>query len=253
MVYGIYQSAAGMIVNQYRQSVLANNLANLDTAGFKSDMTAVRERRVEARENPTAASRSDRVLDRMTGGLLVAPTYTSFEQGHIEFTGGKLDVAIDGDGFLPVDDRGVTRYTRDGRLAVNRDGVLVTIAGGRPVLDERGNAISVSPDARGRLEINAAGEVEAGDATFGRIAMVQFADRSRLCKVGGNLFDAAGAEAQPVSPRFQTNSIELSTVDPTRAMVSMIEVSRAYELNANLVGLADATLGRAVNDIGRVS
>jgi flagellar basal-body rod protein FlgF len=252
MVYGIYQSAAGMIVNQYRQSVLANNLANLDTVGFKSDLTAVRERKVEARANPAGASRSDRILDRMTGGLLVAPTYTSFEQGHIEFTEGKLDIAIDGDGFLAVDDGGQTRYTRDGRLAVNRDGVLVTIAGGRPVLDEQGNPISVPTDARGRLEIHAGGQVEAGGTSFGRIGMVQFADRSRLCKAGSNLFDARGAKAQAVPPQFRTNSIESSTVDPTRAMVSMIEVSRSYELNANLVSLADTTLGRAVNDIGRI-
>ncbi len=253
MVYGIYQSAAGMIVNQYRHSVLANNLANLDTVGFKSDLTAVWERKVEARANPASASLSDRTLDRMTGGLLAAPTYTSFEQGPLEFTGGNLDVAIDGDGFIAVSDGGKTRYTRDGRLAINRAGVLTTISGGRPVLDEQGNSITVPANARGRVQISAGGEIQAGGTSFGRIGMVQFADRARLCKIGGNLFDAMGAEAQAVLPQFRVNSIENSTVDPTQAMVSMIEVSRAYELNANMVSLADSTLSRAVNDIGRVS
>ena len=87
---------------------------------------------------------------------------------------------------------------------------------------------------------------------LGRIGLVDFADRARLCKVGSNLFDAAGTQAETVTPRFRTNSIESSTVDPTKAMVAMIEVSRAYEMNANLVGLADTTLGRAVNDIARI-
>ena len=80
MVYGIYQSAAGMIVNQYRQAVLANNLANLDTVGFKHDLTIVRERQVETAEDGLSGRLSDRMLDRMTGGSLVAPTVTSFEQ-----------------------------------------------------------------------------------------------------------------------------------------------------------------------------
>jgi len=251
MVYGIYQSAAGMIVNQYRQSVLANNLANLDTVGFKHDLSVVRERRVETREDCLSCSLSDRVLDRMTGGSLVAPTVTTFEQGAIQVTGGALDVAIDGSGFFAVKDGSNTRYTRDGRFTVDGNGALVT-AGGRPVLDEQGQPIDIPEEARARLQIDANGSVRSGEEELGRIGLVDFADRARLCKVGSNLFDAAGTQAETVTPRFRTNSIESSTVDPTKAMVAMIEVSRAYEMNANLVGLADTTLGRAVNDIARI-
>jgi flagellar basal-body rod protein FlgF len=125
-------------------------------------------------------------------------------------------------------------------------------AGGRPVLDEQGQTIDIPPTARARLRIDANGAVRSGDVELGRVGLVNFADRSRLCKAGSNLFDAAGMQAEAVEPRFRTNSIESSTVDPTKAMVAMIEVSRAYEMNANLVGLADNTLGRAVNDIGRI-
>ncbi len=251
MVYGIYQSAAGMIVNQYRQSVLANNLANLDTVGFKHDLAVVRERRVETREDCMDCSSSDPILDRLTGGSLVAPTVTSFEQGALQVTGRDLDVAIDGQGFFAVKDGKNTRYTRDGRFSIDRDGTLVT-TGGRPVLDEQGATIEIPKAARVGLRIDANGAVRSGDDELGRIGLVDFADRSRLCKVGANLFDAAGAQAQAVTPRFRANSVESSTVDPTKAMVAMIEVSRAYEMNANLVGLADSTLGRAVNDVGRI-
>ncbi|HPD30060.1 MAG TPA: flagellar basal-body rod protein FlgF [Phycisphaerae bacterium] len=251
MVYGIYQSAAGMIVNQYRQAVLANNLANLDTVGFKHDLTIVRERKVETAEDALSGRLSDRILDRMTGGSLVAPTVTSFRQGEIQVTGRETDVAIEGNGFFAVSDGAKTRYTRDGRFSINNEGLLVT-AGGRPVLDDRGKTISVPETARGRIRIGEDGTVRSGDEAFARIGLVDFADRSRLCKVGANMFEAVGTRAEAVSPRLRTNSLESSTVDPTKAMVAMIEVSRAYEINANLVSMADTTLSRAVNDIGRI-
>ncbi|MGQ9649163.1 MAG: flagellar basal-body rod protein FlgF [Phycisphaerae bacterium] len=251
MVYGIYQSAAGMIVNQYRQAVLANNLANLDTVGFKHDMTVVRERKVETAEDVLSGRLSDRILDRMTGGSLVAPTVTSFRQGEIQVTGRDTDVAIEGNGFFAVSDGTKTRYTRDGRFSINKEGLLVT-AGGRPVLDDRGKTISVPQTAQGRIRIDEDGSVRSGGEAFARIGLVDFADRASLCKVGSNMFEAVGAQAEAVSPRLRTNSLELSTVDPTKAMVAMIEVSRAYEINANLVSMADTTLSRAVNDIGRI-
>jgi flagellar basal-body rod protein FlgF len=251
MVYGIYQSAAGMQLNDYRQSVLANNLANLDTVGFKHDMTLVRERKVASRENLGSSSLSDRMLDRMTGGSLVAPTVTSFEQGAIQDTGGDLDAAIDGNGFFAVNDGGKTRYTRDGRFTLNKEGVLVT-AGGRPVLDAQGQAIEVPSEARGGLRIDANGAVRSGDETLGRIGLVDFADRSKLCKVGSSLFEAGRVQPEAIAAQLRPGAVEASTVDPTKAMVAMVEVSRAYEQNANMVKLADSTLGRAVNDIGRI-
>jgi len=240
-----------MIVNQYRQAVLANNLANLDTVGFKHDLTIVRERQVETAEDGLSGRLSDRMLDRMTGGSLVAPTVTSFERGQIQVTGSQMDVAIDGNGFFAVNDGDKTRYTRDGRFSINANGLLVT-AGGRPVLDEQGGTIAVPEEVRGRIVIDADGSVQSNGEVLGRIGLVDFQDRGRLCKVGSNMFDAAGAQAETISPRLRTASLESSTVDPTKAMVAMIEVSRAYELNANLVSMADTTLGRAVNDIGRI-
>lgn len=251
MVYGIYQSAGGMIVNQYRHSVLANNLANLDTAGFKHDLTVVRERKVQSRERMEGWSLSDRVLDRMTGGSLVAPTVTAFEKGAIQDTGGRLDAAISGEGFFTVGDGAGVRYTRDGRFTISKEGLLVTV-GGKPVLDGQGRQIEVPKEARARVRIDGDGSVRAGEDVFGQIGVVEFADRSLLCKVGGNLFESLGARAEAVAPQLRTAAIESSTVDATKSMVSMIEVARAYELNANMVSMADTTLSRAVNDIGRL-
>lgn len=252
MVYGIYQSAAGLQLNQYRQEVLANNLANLETAGFKHDMTAVRERPLATRESMGQPGFSDRSLNGLTGGSYVAPTYTSFAQGPLEHTGGRLDAGLFGQGFFTVQDGDAVRYTRDGRFVTNGDGELTTVSG-HQVLGDGGQPIVVPDGDVGKVTITASGEVRAGANRLGRLAIVDFEDKQQLRKLGGNLFDAGDAEPVEAHATLQPGFIEGSTVEPTQAMVSMIEVSRAYELNATLVGLADGTLGRAVNDIARLS
>ncbi|GMV96670.1 MAG: flagellar basal-body rod protein FlgF [Phycisphaerae bacterium] len=252
MVYGIYSSAAGMLANQYRQDVLANNLANVATAAFKQDLAVMRERPQAIRERGLDPDAGDRRLAGLTGGTLVAPTYTSWEPGTIETTGGALDAAIVGEGFFRVRADGAERFTRDGRFSLNERGELVTAGGQAQVLDETGRTIVVPGDLAARVRINANGEVTAGEEVFGRVAVVRFDDKTLLRKTGGNLFQALGAAPARLETTLQTGAYEGSNVDATRAMVSMIEVNRAYQMNATMVTLADQTLGRAVNDLARV-
>src|SRR5580765_5965379 len=129
MVYGIYQSAAGLQINQHRQDVLANNLANIDTVGFKPDLALVRERMIASREGMSDPSLSNPLLNGMSGGTLASPSYTSFIPGSIEPTGKPLDVALHGDGFFAVKDGDTKRYTRDGRFMFDANGYLVTVGG----------------------------------------------------------------------------------------------------------------------------
>jgi flagellar basal-body rod protein FlgG len=252
MDYGIYLSAAGLQVNQYRMEVLANNLANADTPGFKHDLTVVQERQPESRERMAGFDASEPSLAGLTGGSLVAPTHTSFEQGPIEMTSRPLDVALTGDGFFRVQDGDQERYTRDGRFMINANGELLTSAGFHPVLDENGSPIVVDTEAKGAVQIHGNGELRAGKASFGKLGVVDFEDKSLLRKAGGNLIQAMGATPESITGNLQVGAIEKSTVDPTRSLVSMIEVNRAYQLNATLIGLADTMLSRAVNDIGRI-
>lgn len=250
MVYGIYQSAAGMQVNQYRQDVLANNLANVATPAFKPDIAVVRERPLEARDGGDPTMSAD-VLSGLTGGSFVSPTYTAWAPATVETTGNPLDVALPEAGFFMVRDGDQTRYTRDGRFTLNKQGELVTVAGGLPVLSESGATITLPANATGKARIDATGEVRSGRQGFGKIGVVSFEDTSNLRKVGKNLVEAFD-KPQSTGGRIQVGAVEQSGVDPTQAMVSMIEVSRAYQLNATLAGLADSTLGRAVNDIARL-
>ncbi len=252
MVYGIYQSAAGLMMNQYRQDVLANNLANVGTVGFKHDLAVVRERQIEAREGQGVWSAGNRLLDGLTGGLLVAPTYTSFAQGPLEETGRSLDAALVGQGFFVVNDGKGERYTRDGRFTFNAEGELVTVAGGHRVLAESGGPITVSGEATGSVRLHSDGSLRIGDQVLGKLRIVDFQEKSNLRKQGGNLFQAIGERPSGAQVELRVGMVEQSTVDPMQAMVAMIESTRAYQLNATMIGLADATLSRAVNDIPRL-
>jgi len=252
MDYGIYLSAAGLQANQYRMEVLANNLANADTPGFKHDLTVVQERQPASRERMAGFGASEPSLAGLTGGLRVASTHTSFEQGPIEITGRPLDIALTGDGFFRVQDGDQERYTRDGRFMVNVDGELVTVAGFRRVLDENGSPIVVAAEDVGRVRIHGNGGIRAGKTSYGKVGVVDFEDKTLLRKAGGNLIQAMGATPEAITGTLKVGAIEKSTVDPTHSLVAMIEVNRAYQLNATLIGLADTTLSRAVNDIGRI-
>lgn len=252
MVYGIYLSAAGLQTSQYQQEVLTNNLANASTVGFKHDLAIVRERLVESQEDLVDPSWTDPILDRMTGGSLVAPTYTSFDQGPLEKTGGPMDVAIVGDGFFVVEDADGPRYTRDGRFTRNADGEVVTVAGHRPVLDGAGQRIVIPQDVPGPARIDASGHVQASGQVFGRLATVTVDDVEKLVKVGANMFQDLGAQPRPRETHLEVGALEGSTVDPMQSMVSMMQAARLYEMNATLIGIADTTLNRAVNDIARL-
>jgi len=251
MIYGLWLSAAGLQTNDYRQAVITNNLANVDTVGFKEDLAVVRERRVASRSGGPLGS-AHPVLDGLTGGSFVAPTYTRFSQGPIITSSNPLDVAIVGEGFFQVRDGSAIRYTRDGRFTVAADGRLVTVGGGFELLDAQGRPIVLRPDEPGRARIAEDGTVYQGDTAVGRLAVVDFADKRLLRKVGHGTFEPVGIEPRPIQANLRSRALEGSTVDPVRTMAEMIEAARAYQMNATMISLQDGMLARAVNDVGRV-
>jgi flagellar basal-body rod protein FlgF len=253
MIYGLWLSAAGLQANQYRQDLIANNLANVETNGFKRDLAVFSERQVASREPFGDPTYSNRMLDSMTGGTFVAPTYTLYEQGPIQPTNRPLDLALQGDGFFTVRDGDRVAYTRDGALSVNANGELVTSAGGRPVLSDAGTPIRVPPGRASELQIASDGMLRLAGAEIGRLGLANFADPNALRKVGSNLFLAPeGATKTAPQATVMSGGLEQSAVDPATTMVAMIEAARAYQLNASLISLQDSMLGRAVNDIARL-
>lgn len=243
-----------MQVNDHRMAVIANNIANAQTAGFKHDLALVRLRLVESRSNPNGFPYVHPVLDGMTGGITPTTTHHSFEQGSIEITGNPLDMAIDGEGFFTVSDQEETRYTRDGTFTRNIAGELVlSSSGGRwRVLDDGGAPIPIRPEG-GDVKVSSDGTIRQGDAIVATISLVTNADLQSLRKVGQNLFENTAGEMIPASGRISGGARENANFDPILGLASMIEATRAYQLNATLIQLQDYLTGQAVSRIGRVA
>jgi flagellar basal-body rod protein FlgF len=251
MLYGVYLSATGMAMNQNQQDVIANNLANVNTVGFKRDFSVFKQRLQEAQ---TGGNRRFLMpdLQKASGGAFVARVQTDYSQGNLEMTNRNLDLAVNGPGFLMVQDRDVTRYTRDGRLTVV-DGQLVRQTDGKPILDDSGKDIQVPADATAQdLRIDGHGNVWCRGQQVAELGRVSFAEPEKLVKIGGNLFDAAGQEPETSETPLVSGTVEASTVSPTMEMVEMIRVSRNYQLNAEMISLQDQSLSRLVNDLPRL-
>ncbi len=254
MTYGLWLSAAGMQANQYRQEVMTNNMANVTTVGFKKDLAVMRERLVEGKTAMGGRFGND-LLDNMSGGSFVTPTYHSFEAGPMRRTGNPLDAAVKGDAFFGVQVGNDVKYTRDGRFAINQNNELIMVAneGRAKVLDESGAPIALLPGKFGDPVVGANGVIRQGRQTVGKIGLFEFEDRNALRKTGGNLFSLTKGVAKPAtSSSLMTEMVEGSTVDPVGGLATMIEVSRAYQLNAQMISLQDSTIGQSVSRLGRI-
>ncbi len=252
MIYGLWQSAAGLQAQEYRQAVIANNLANAETPGFKPDRVAFQERLNAAMTSGDLRVRHP-ALDAMTGGLYEAPLFTDFSQGSLIPSNNPLDVAVEGDGFLSVRTGEGIRYTRDGRLVTNHEGMIVHLASNRPVLDEDGNAMFVDLSSRSPVKIDETGLIRQGPQTIGKLGVFEFGDLQALEKTSDDLYAAEGVKATLAQANVRQGVYEASGVEPVQALVEMIAATRAYEANARMITLQDESLGRMVSELGRVA
>ena len=205
--------------------VVANNIANVNTAGFKADSSLFEEYLMPGAHEDNFIGRDRRVSYVQDRG-----TYRDFAQGAPEQTKNPLDVAITGNAFLVVQTAGGERYTRDGGLQMNNLGQLVT-QGGNPVLGTSGpitfqptdHDINVSPDGTVTV-VEGNGRT---DSLRGKLRLVSFTDAQKLLKEGSNLYSGEGA-APDLKSQVQQGYIEKSNVNSVAEMSRMIEVTRAY-------------------------
>ncbi len=251
MIYGLWQSAAGLQAQEYRQAIIANNLANAETPGFKADRVAFQERLNAATAGGDLRT-SHPVLDAMTGGLFETPVYTDFAQGSLIPSNSDLDVALDGEGFLVVQTPDGARYTRDGRMMMDAGGMLVHAVTGGAMLDGEGQPIFLDPSITESIKIDQSGRISQGRISAGTLGMVGFSDIQKLEKVGKDLYAAEGVKPVKANPTVKQNAYEASGVEPISALVEMIAAARAYESNARMISLQDESLGRMVSELGRI-
>src|SRR5688572_37677 len=167
MLYGLYLSATGVITSSHKQDVVANNLANSESVGFKRDIATFQERLTEAAARGRPGM-SNRMLEALGGGIFASPTIVDARQGELEATGNPMDVAIEGNGFFAVVDKGQSRLTRNGQFAVDRQGRLILSNGeGQPVLDPKGKPIRLMPGLP--TSISNDGTITQGGLPAGRV------------------------------------------------------------------------------------
>jgi flagellar basal body rod protein FlgG len=255
MIYGLYLSAAGVMSSSYRQDVIANNLANSETIGFKRDLPVFQERLTAAKELHGKGS-GDPLLEGLGGGLLAAPSAVDTSLGDMENTGNPLDVAIQGSGYFAVANPkqpDQPKLTRDGRLMLDRLGNLVLAnAAGQKVLGTDGNPIHIAPG--GTLAVIDNGTITQDNKPVARLAVFDVPHPGKLKKAGGTLLDYPDSKELTVaSSLVRGETIERSNVDPTTEMAGLMDAQRQLEANANMIHYQDSTLQLLCNSVGKIS
>lgn len=286
MIRGLYTAAAGMAGEQLRLDVVANNLANADTPGFKRDVAVfhsfqelliarledgtrpapgaqsasasfgaaaplpplpVSQRFLSAAHGAGTAQRQT-TLGMLGSGSYVDDVWTVHAGGNHQRTDNPLDLALEGPGFFVLDTPQGQRYVRTLSLSPERG--LVT-GEGYAVMGQFGPL----PDFPGDWRIDEQGTVWLDGEVFDFLQIVDFADRDGLQKIGQTVFAATDASGQPqpiAEPLVRPGYLERSNINPVSEMVQLINIMRAYEASQKAIQVQDQTLDRAANDIGRV-
>jgi len=256
MLYGLYLSATGVMTNSYRQDVIANNLANAETVGFKKDLTMFRQRMTASQESPEHQGWSNPLLEGIGGGTLAEPTSLDTSAGSLEKTGIKTDAAIQGSGYFTVDDHGTTRLTRNGQFVIATDGTLIMANGKNlPVLDASGNPIKLDGRLASQTVIGQDGSISQGDGSVPKqLGVVDVPDPGLLKNESGTLLSYPNMkEVTPSNSIIVAESVEDANVDPATELTALMETQRQLEANANMIHTQDSTLDKLVNTVGKVS
>ena len=222
---GIYEAVRGGVIQARRFDIIANNLANVGTTGFKKDTLTF-----------------DLVLQEYVK--------TDLSQGNLRVTGNPLDIALEGDGFFKIETPHGVRYTRNGNFCLNADGVLVT-QNGDPVLGESGT-IRIED---GGIAIDTGGRIMVDETVVDTLSVAEFAQPEKLQKEGLSYSVYEGDENGIMNPeeiRVRQGYIEESNVTVVEEMSEMIETLRVYESYQKVIQTLDEATYKAINEVARV-
>jgi flagellar basal-body rod protein FlgF len=222
--------------------VIANNIANVNTPGFKRESAKFEE--LVQGVKPTKEPGSPRSLSFVRDAGVVR----DISAGHVENTGAPFDLAINGNGYFVVQTAAGDRYTRNGHFTLNADGVIVTEEGD-PVLGD-GGPITVTTDD-GDIGIGLDGTVSGKQGQLAKLRLVDFKNERALTKLGTSLYSTTQAPV-PASGTMSQGMLESSNVQPVVEISRMIEMMRAYEATSTLAKSADDMKRQAIQKLGQV-
>ncbi|MBI5042224.1 MAG: flagellar basal-body rod protein FlgG [Gammaproteobacteria bacterium] len=251
----------GLEAQQTRMSVISNNLANVNTMGFKRDRAVFEDLMYQTMRQPGAQSSQDTQLPSglMLGtGVRTVATEKLHTQGNIVQTNNSLDVAIQGRGFLQVQmPDGSLGYTRDGALQIDSTGQLVTAMGYLvdPAMTIPDNSQSVTIGTDGTVTVAVQGQAQPSQ--IGTLQLTDFVNPAGLQPIGNNLFVETASSGSPTAGNPGLNglgtvvqgALETSNVNVVEELVNMIEAQRAYEMNSKAISTSDNMLQFVTNNL----
>ncbi len=279
MFRGFYTVASGMLAQQRRTEMLSNNMANVNTPGFKADQSSMRAfpemllQHVDSKTIPTQKGLnlpSMANIGAINSGVYMQEATPNFSQGPLQDTQNFTDIALVNQ-IMPTDEEsgfagstffniegldGNVKYTRNGNFTVDGNGFL-TAANGQFVLDDAGQRIQVPDD---QFRVDEQGQVFVNDQQIARLGISFAQNPNLLVKQGDGLFASVGNALLPSAYNqdglaFTTNQgkLERSNVDPGRTMTDMMTAYRAFEANQKVLQAYDRSMEKAANEIGRVN
>lgn len=254
MIKGIYASGSGMLIQRAKLDTITNNLANVNSVGYKKDTITVDALPFYRPSEESSPSRIRLVSEREEiredkVNTLLLHTYTNYDKGGLKYTENPLDIALNGDGFLAVSTPNGIRYTRNGSLSYDSQGILVT-HDGFPVLGQNG-PIKVGDN---ELLIDRSGEVYVDGQNVDALQVVDLPKPYPLKKEGNGLFILTDPNVQPnqaQNTEVLQGTIETSNVDVIRQMAKMIKTMRVYETYQKMIVAFDESIKKTNSELGK--
>ena len=237
---GIYPALSGGVAYEKLLTIIANNVANINTAGYKADRPVFR---VDVPDTISATSSLLPVKDKFY--TEIDSVFTDFNTGVIRQTGNVLDLAIEGDGFFVIDTPEGPRYTRSGNFILDSSNAITTVDG-HMVMGEGGPIIL----EEGKVSVDTDGRVSVDGSEINKLRVVDFEKPYMLQKDQNNMFSGSGEQTAEGYKVLQ-GAVELSNVNSVKEMAAMISVLRGYESYQKVMTTMDETSAKA-NEVGRV-
>jgi flagellar basal-body rod protein FlgG len=257
MIRSLWTAASGMAAQKLNMDVIANNLANVNTTGFKKSRADFEDLLYQNLREPGSTTASGgQIPTGIQVGMGTKPVSVQkmFSQGNYSQTQNNLDMAIEGKGFFKVVNNGKDYYVRAGDFKMDKDGYICTPDGDRlqPEFAIPSNAVNVTIDSGGNIVATGSDGTQLASS---QITLYSFANSAGLLSKGSNLFEPSQASGDPVEGNpgvdgmgtISQGYLEMSNVDVVQEMVNMITSQRAYEVSSKCIKVADEMLQMANN------
>jgi flagellar basal-body rod protein FlgF len=264
MIKGLYAAASAMIVGMERQTIIGQNISNVDTPGFKTMLmsmndwvkTAVVPQKMNGDTSSFFPTSYNSLIQNQLNyvgdlglGTATSPEMLDYAQGGMQTTGETYDLAIEGQGFFHIQTPSGDRYTRDGRFLRDSEGTLTTVDGNK-VLSIDGQSITI-PD--GDTKVGLDGKITVDDQEIAQIGVYNFDNLSTdIARDPSNLYVAIGSPTQTDIGNIRQGSLEMSNVNIAQMTTQMVSVARNYEAAQKMVTIQDGLLGKAISTLGHV-